>query len=387
VYYDFVERGRTTCFREVSQNQSASTPADFGFKVLTSMDHDCKLNLSVDGTAIRPSLHRVPNNATGMRPKTLLNYDAVDADTKALVDARMRGDSSPKESYINQLSEGIPANVKAMSAAISETGNGKVFSANASVDDPDEMFAHGKYYFSQFGPLLENCELLVDDYVAGGTAETCVRRNFPQQFLEFIFLSVLLHGFVGLKRTWDMLAFVGRQDIDVMNLAISNLMSLTFMTIHLFQFRFGDADEFGTYCVKPMPYPANLLGISSLKLFRTNEDGTQPVGVRDICALDSRFLTNPRWSFFYTSSVHVFMYHPESARLQPRAWISPLCGHFSERCGIPIWRHSSQQGWNITNHPEKIQPDIPPLCRRSWQSFDFFHLPLVHPFPSFQRDV
>merc|ERR1719382_1109957 len=58
---------------------------------------------------------------------------------------------------------------------------------------------------------------------------------------EYILLSILLHVFVGLKRTWDMkLALVKSQGINALNLAISGLMLLTFMTIHLFQFRFGD---------------------------------------------------------------------------------------------------------------------------------------------------
>ena len=81
---------------------------------------------------------------------------------------------------------------------------------------------------------------------------------------EYILLSVLLHVFVGLKRTWDMkLALVGSQGISVLNLAISGLMLLTFMTIHLFQFRFGDTDPFGPYHIKPPPYLINFWGILS----------------------------------------------------------------------------------------------------------------------------
>ena len=39
---------------------------------------------------------------------------------------------------------------------------------------------------------------------------------------EYILLSVLLHVFVGLKRTWDMkLALVNSQGLNVLNLAIS----------------------------------------------------------------------------------------------------------------------------------------------------------------------
>ena len=47
------------------------------------------------------------------------------------------------------------------------------------------MIARGKYILSQFGPLAENCAFLVDGYVAGGTAVTVARRNFPKQFLHY----------------------------------------------------------------------------------------------------------------------------------------------------------------------------------------------------------
>merc|ERR1712054_478423 len=84
-----------------------------------------------------------------------------------------------------QMNECIPEVVKAMRACIKETGQAKLFSANITADDPNEMIARGKYVLSQFGPLAENCALLVDGYVAGGTAVTVARRNFPQQFLHY----------------------------------------------------------------------------------------------------------------------------------------------------------------------------------------------------------
>ncbi|CAE8674687.1 unnamed protein product [Polarella glacialis] len=84
-----------------------------------------------------------------------------------------------------QMNECIPEVVKAMRAAIKETGSSKLFSANITADDPNEMIARGKYVLSQFGPLGENCAVLVDGYVAGGTAITVARRNFPSQFLHY----------------------------------------------------------------------------------------------------------------------------------------------------------------------------------------------------------
>ncbi|KAL9139347.1 rubisco, partial [Amphidinium carterae] len=84
-----------------------------------------------------------------------------------------------------QMSECIPEVVKAMRAAQKESGASKLFSANITADDPAEMIARGKYCLSQFGPLAENCAFLVDGYVAGGTAVTVARRNFPKQFLHY----------------------------------------------------------------------------------------------------------------------------------------------------------------------------------------------------------
>merc|ERR1712173_530485 len=51
------------------------------------------------------------------------------------------------------------------------------------------------------------------------------------------------------------------------NLAVSGLMLLTFMTIHLFQFRFGDTEQFGPYYLRPPRYLINFWGILSLNLF------------------------------------------------------------------------------------------------------------------------
>merc|ERR1712228_1096437 len=54
---------------------------------------------------------------------------------------------------------------------------------------------------------------------------------------EYCLLSALLHVFVGLKRTYDMKLTMGVKS-GQLNLAISGLMLLTFMTVHLFQYRF-----------------------------------------------------------------------------------------------------------------------------------------------------
>lgn len=90
---------------------------------------------------------------------------------------------------------------------------------------------------------------------------------------EYILLSVLLHVFVGLKRTWDinLAQMKSHGTWGALNLAITGLLLLTFVTIHLFQFRFGDTTVFGPYYVRPPKYLINFWGILSLNLFWTDD--------------------------------------------------------------------------------------------------------------------
>merc|ERR1712137_1095509 len=97
--------------------------------------------------------------------------------------------------------------------------------------------------------------------------------------------GALLHVCVGLKRTWDMKLNMGVKS-GALNLAITGLVLLTFMTIHLFQFRFGDTDQFGPYMLRPPPYLINFWGVFELDLFWTADKSVEPVGVRDIYALE-----------------------------------------------------------------------------------------------------
>jgi pyruvate,water dikinase len=52
-------------------------------------------------------LEFVINNAIGVHPKALLNYDTLDADTKALIDAKMKGYNDPKDFYVSKIAEGV----------------------------------------------------------------------------------------------------------------------------------------------------------------------------------------------------------------------------------------------------------------------------------------
>jgi len=132
-------------------------------------------------------------------------------------------------------------------------------------------------------------------------------------------LSILLHVFVGLKRTWDMKLTMGIKS-GQLNLAITGLCLLAFMTIHLFQFRFGDTDQFGPYYITPPKFLINFSGITALNLFWCTppEQSSDPdilcdngstVGVRDIYALEFQIFQNPLWTAFYIFSVVIFMTH------------------------------------------------------------------------------
>eukprot|EP00448_Togula_jolla_P024662 CAMPEP_0170591762 /NCGR_PEP_ID=MMETSP0224-20130122/12574_1 /TAXON_ID=285029 /ORGANISM="Togula jolla, Strain CCCM 725" /LENGTH=1051 /DNA_ID=CAMNT_0010915643 /DNA_START=49 /DNA_END=3204 /DNA_ORIENTATION=+ len=127
---------------------------------------------------------------------------------------------------------------------------------------------------------------------------------------EYILLAVLLHVFVGLKRTYDQKLSMGVRS-GQLNLAITGLMLLTFMTIHLFQFRFGDTNQFGPYMIRPPPFLIHFSTVLNLQLnlFWTDDTSIEPVGVRDIYALEFQIFQSPIWAAFYIISVFIFMTH------------------------------------------------------------------------------
>jgi len=133
---------------------------------------------------------------------------------------------------------------------------------------------------------------------------------------EYILLSVLLHVLVGLKRTWDMKLKMGVRS-GALNLAISGIALLTFMTIHLFQFRFGDTDQFGQFMLCPPRYLINVLTILDLNLNLFWVPGAcsgphkfiEAVPVRDIYKLEYQVFSSSAWSAFYITSVVIFMIH------------------------------------------------------------------------------
>ena len=82
-----------------------------------------------------------------------------------------------------QMNECIPEVVKAMRACVKETGSSKLFSANITADDPEEMIARGKYILSQFGPLSENCAFLVDGLRCRWNCSDLLQAQLPQAVL------------------------------------------------------------------------------------------------------------------------------------------------------------------------------------------------------------
>jgi len=132
---------------------------------------------------------------------------------------------------------------------------------------------------------------------------------------EYILLSALLHVTVALKNTWDVGFDCKKFKSGKLNLAITGLMLLVFMTVHLLQFRFGATDD---YLVRPPPYLIYFAGILQLQLFWTDDTTVQPVKVRDIYKLEfERFLNTesltglqiPIWSVIYIFCVLVFAVH------------------------------------------------------------------------------
>jgi len=122
---------------------------------------------------------------------------------------------------------------------------------------------------------------------------------------EYVLLSAILHVAVALKRTWD-ISINYTISSGKMNLAISGVCLLTFMTIHLFQFRFGETQP---YKICPPPYLVNVKGLLHLALFWIGEPGCKSFDVRDIYRLEFEIFKSWGWVMFYCSAVAIFCTH------------------------------------------------------------------------------
>jgi len=124
---------------------------------------------------------------------------------------------------------------------------------------------------------------------------------------EYILLAALLHVFVALKRTWD-ISINYTIASGKLNLAISGITLLTFMCIHLFQFRFGETQPF-KLC--PPPYLMNIGTIFHLRLnlFWVDDPGCTTAEVRDIYRMEFEVFQSLGWVLFYLASVVIFTTH------------------------------------------------------------------------------
>merc|ERR1712051_565876 len=124
---------------------------------------------------------------------------------------------------------------------------------------------------------------------------------------EYILLAALLHVFVALKRTWD-ISINYTIASGKLNLAISGITLLTFMSIHLFQFRFGETQLF-KLC--PPPYLMNIGTIFDLRLnlFWVDDPGCTTAEVRDIYRMEFEVFQSLGWVLFYLASVVIFATH------------------------------------------------------------------------------
>jgi len=122
---------------------------------------------------------------------------------------------------------------------------------------------------------------------------------------EYVLLSILLHVLVGLKRSFDKMG-TWKRDKSQSKMAVSGLFLLTFMTIHLQQFRLGETKD---YLVRPPPLMINFSGILSLNLFWSFDESVTPIPVRNIYDLEFRIFQSLGWCAFYILSVIVFMLH------------------------------------------------------------------------------
>jgi len=124
---------------------------------------------------------------------------------------------------------------------------------------------------------------------------------------EYILLAALLHVAVGLKRTWD-ISINYTIASGKLNLAISGITLLTFMSIHLFQFRFGETQSF-TLC--PPPYLINVATLLELRLnlFWVHDENCVTASVRDIYRMEFEVFQSLGWCLFYMSAVAIFATH------------------------------------------------------------------------------
>eukprot|EP00397_Hematodinium_sp_SG-2012_P007267 GEMP01007309.1.p1 GENE.GEMP01007309.1~~GEMP01007309.1.p1 ORF type:complete len:967 (+),score=138.71 GEMP01007309.1:60-2903(+) len=134
-----------------------------------------------------------------------------------------------------------------------------------------------------------------------------IQANIVEIYLLF---CAMLHVMVGLKRTWDITANYTLKS-GKLNLAISGVILLTYMVIHLFQFRFGATDPY-KICVPPYLLNYDLTNLMHLRLFWLpcdSQPGLWEVPVRDIYKLEWELFQSGSWCIFYVIGAITFALH------------------------------------------------------------------------------
>ncbi len=127
----------------------------------------------IAGTIIKPKL--------GLRPEPF----AEAAYQFWLGGDFIKNDEPQGNQVFAPLKKVIPLVADAMRRAQDETGEAKLFSANITADDHDEMIARGEFILETFGEFADHVAFLVDGFVGGPGMITTARRWFPNQYLHY----------------------------------------------------------------------------------------------------------------------------------------------------------------------------------------------------------
>merc|ERR1711957_1078298 len=139
-----------------------------------------------------------------------------------------------------------------------------------------------------------------------------------------------------------------------LSLAYSGVLLLCFMTVHLFQFRFGETLDF---LLRPPPYLIYFTGILKLQLFWTDDSAIDTVEVRDIYRLEvDRFVSDLKitddveipcfWAGVYILATFVFVFHacnghPKRAPKPHQVhWLCDFLDSWAHVRQLPIVRHT-----------------------------------------------
>jgi len=127
----------------------------------------------IAGTIIKPKL--------GLRPEPF----AEAAYQFWLGGDFIKNDEPQGNQVFAPLKKVIPLVADAMRRAQDETGQAKLFSANITADDHNEMVARGEFILETFAENADHVAFLVDGFVGGPGMVTTARRWFPNQYLHY----------------------------------------------------------------------------------------------------------------------------------------------------------------------------------------------------------